>query len=80
MISRLSFAGKLLPFKIPPVTMSMSVFSNKLNPITGKMEWEMHDDDYDYYQEIARSSYADMLHDTERVSDTSQLIMFLFLK
>ncbi|KAK3909580.1 Protein arginine N-methyltransferase 7 [Frankliniella fusca] len=44
----------------------MSVFTNKANPITGKMEWEMHDDDYDYNQEIARSSYADMLHDTER--------------
>lgn len=45
---------------------AMSVFTNKANPITGKMEWEMHDDDYDFTQEIARSSYADMLHDTER--------------
>lgn len=44
----------------------MSVFSNKVNPITGKTEWVMHDDDYDFQQEIARSSYADMLHDTER--------------
>ena len=69
MISRLSAAGKLLPSRISPIAMSMSVFSNKLNPITGKMEWEMHDDDYDYHQEIARSSYADMLHDTERVSE-----------
>ncbi|XP_052815525.1 protein arginine N-methyltransferase 7-like isoform X2 [Mya arenaria] len=30
------------------------------------MEWCFRDDDYDFKQEIARSSYADMLHDTER--------------
>lgn len=26
----------------------------------------MEDEDYDYHQEIARSAFADMLHDTER--------------
>ena len=46
----------------------MSVFTQKVNPITGKSEWELHPEDYDYQQEIASSAYADMLHDTERVS------------
>lgn len=27
---------------------------------------ETHDAVFDYYQEIARSAFADMLHDTER--------------
>ncbi|XP_067929621.1 protein arginine N-methyltransferase 7-like isoform X2 [Watersipora subatra] len=43
-----------------------SVFTSKFNPTTGKVEWVMHDESYDYNQEIARSAYADMLHDTER--------------
>jgi len=47
---------------------AMSVFTQKVNPITGKSEWELHPEDYDYQQEIASSAYADMLHDTERVS------------
>jgi protein arginine N-methyltransferase 7 len=45
----------------------MSVFTAKINPITGKSEWELQNEDYDYHQEIARSAFADMLHDTERV-------------
>lgn len=44
----------------------MSVFTQKLTPITGKMEWVVQDENYDYHQEIARSAFADMLHDTER--------------
>ncbi|XP_034251100.1 protein arginine N-methyltransferase 7-like [Thrips palmi] len=68
MLSRLVCVFK--PTPLPPQVLSMvramSVFSNKVNPITGKTEWEMHDDEYDFHQEIARSSYADMLHDTER--------------
>lgn len=44
----------------------MSVFIQKLNPLAGKMEWEVQDENYDYHQEIARSAFADMLHDTER--------------
>lgn len=44
----------------------MSVYTQKLNPITGKNDWEVQSEDYDYHQEVARSSFADMLHDTER--------------
>ncbi|CAN7991097.1 unnamed protein product [Ixodes hexagonus] len=46
----------------------MSVFTSLFNPITGKNEWELRPEEYDYHQEIARSSFADMLHDTERNS------------
>lgn len=41
-------------------------FCQKYNPVTGKLEWEMQDENYDFQQEIARSGYADMVHDTER--------------
>lgn len=44
----------------------MSVFVSSFNPMTGKTEWKFQDENYDFQQEIARSSYADMLHDTER--------------
>ncbi|ESO98227.1 hypothetical protein LOTGIDRAFT_213858 [Lottia gigantea] len=44
----------------------MSTFTSRLCPITGKMQWILQDEEYDYHQEIARSAYADMLHDTER--------------
>lgn len=44
----------------------MSVFTKKLNLITGEYEWVLHNDDYDFHQEIARSAFADMLHDKER--------------
>ncbi|KAF5305598.1 hypothetical protein FQR65_LT07678 [Abscondita terminalis] len=44
----------------------MSVFIQKLNPILGENAWESQDECYDFHQEIARSSFADMLHDTER--------------
>lgn len=44
----------------------MSVFTQKLNPLVGKVEWEVQSENYDYHQEIARSAFADMLHDTER--------------
>nr|XP_022342003.1 protein arginine N-methyltransferase 7-like [Crassostrea virginica] len=44
----------------------MSHFVSIVNPCTGKMDWKLQDDRYDYHQEIARSGYADMLHDTER--------------
>lgn len=45
----------------------MSVFASKFNPVTGSMEWVQMDDAFDYSQQIARSAYADMLHDTDRV-------------
>lgn len=44
----------------------MSCFTQILNPITGKTEWESQSEDYDYHQEVARAAFADMLHDTER--------------
>lgn len=53
------------PIKTLLVT-TMNVFTLKLNGITGKCDWEEQHEDYDYHQEIARSSFADMLHDTER--------------
>ena len=46
----------------------MSVFTQRVNPVTGAVDWEMQPESYDYQQEVARSAYADMLHDTERVS------------
>lgn len=44
----------------------MSVFTPHLNPLTGKNEWELRPAEYDFHQEIARSAFADMLHDVER--------------
>jgi protein arginine N-methyltransferase 7 len=45
---------------------NMSIFIQKLNPITGINDWIVQQEDYDYHQEVARASFADMLHDTER--------------
>lgn len=45
---------------------NMQVFTQKRNPLTGSFEWATQRDDYDYQQEIARSAFADMLHDEER--------------
>lgn len=50
----------------PLVVFTMNIFTLKLNSVTGKNDWEEQHEDYDYHQEIARSSFADMLHDTER--------------
>lgn len=47
---------------------NMSVFTQYLNPLTGTAAWEEKDEYYDYHQEVARSAFADMLHDHERVS------------
>lgn len=44
------------------------MFTKKLNLLSGAAEWVLQDDDYDFHQEIARSAFADMLHDSERVS------------
>lgn len=44
----------------------MVVFTQEINGVIGCSEWNVHEDDYDYHQEIARSGFADMLHDTER--------------
>nr|XP_009939264.1 PREDICTED: protein arginine N-methyltransferase 7 isoform X2 [Opisthocomus hoazin] len=45
----------------------MKTFCGRANPTTGVMEWVEEDESYDYHQEIARSRYADMLHDKDRV-------------
>ena len=50
----------------------MSRFVTRLNVSSGKMEWGLLDEDYDYWQEIARSRYGDMLHDTDRNIKYSQ--------
>ena len=47
--------------------MAKSGFVQSLNPMTGKTEWKMIPEDYDYHQEVARAAFADMLHDSERV-------------
>lgn len=57
----------------------MSVFTSKLNPVSGKMEWILMDDAFDYSQQIARSAYADMLHDEDRVGAYYFLLFFFFL-
>ena len=44
----------------------MSTFVSVVSPTTGRTQWIMQKDDYDYTQEVARSAYADMLHDKER--------------
>ncbi|XP_047290179.1 protein arginine N-methyltransferase 7 isoform X7 [Homo sapiens] len=44
----------------------MKIFCSRANPTTGSVEWLEEDEHYDYHQEIARSSYADMLHDKDR--------------
>ncbi|KAG7187839.1 hypothetical protein KM043_016875 [Ampulex compressa] len=44
----------------------MSIFTQCINPITGTATWEEKDQQYDYHQEVARSAFADMLHDHER--------------
>lgn len=43
------------------------MFSSKLNTMTGRMDWVVLEEDYDYQQELARAGFADMLHDFERV-------------
>ena len=52
----------------------VGMFSGKVNPVTGKMEWvaverDVTSEDSDLSPELARSQYGDMLHDTVRVRD-----------
>lgn len=53
----------------------VGMFTSKVNPVSGKMEWVAQDtdptsEDSDLSRELARSQYGDMLHDTIRVSNT----------
>ena len=52
-------------------------FSSKVNTMTGKLDWEVLDEDYDYQQELARAGFADMLHDFERVNILKEIIFLL---
>jgi protein arginine N-methyltransferase 7 len=47
------------------------MFSGKVNPVTGRVEWvaeerDVESEDGDLSRELARSQYGDMLHDTAR--------------
>uniref|UniRef100_A0A8C9WPK5 Protein arginine N-methyltransferase n=1 Tax=Scleropages formosus TaxID=113540 RepID=A0A8C9WPK5_SCLFO len=44
----------------------MKTFCGRANPTTGALDWVEESEEYDYHQEIARSCYADMLHDKDR--------------
>ncbi|TSQ92640.1 Protein arginine N-methyltransferase 7 [Bagarius yarrelli] len=44
----------------------MKTFCGRANPVTGSLDWVEEGEEYDYHQEIARSCYADMLHDKDR--------------
>lgn len=46
--------------------MTMAMFIEDIDHVTGERRWRVADDDYDLAQEIARSGFADMLHDTQR--------------
>ncbi|XP_026094644.1 protein arginine N-methyltransferase 7-like [Carassius auratus] len=46
--------------------MTMKTFCGRANPTTGALDWVEESEEYDYHQEIARSCYADMLHDKDR--------------
>jgi protein arginine N-methyltransferase 7 len=59
------FSNKILGFYFQSQT--MSTFTSRTNIVTGNNEWVFVDDDnFDYQQELARSAFADMLHDYER--------------
>ncbi|CAL8262622.1 unnamed protein product [Merluccius merluccius] len=44
----------------------MKTFCGRANTTDGALVWVEESEEYDYHQEIARSSYADMLHDHDR--------------
>ncbi|KAA3676633.1 type III protein arginine methyltransferase [Paragonimus westermani] len=39
---------------------------SQFNPVVGCSQWKLVESDYDYAQEISRSGYGDMLHDSDR--------------
>jgi len=36
----------------------MSTFVSRTNPVTGKLDWVVQNEDYDFQQEVARSVTA----------------------
>lgn len=47
--------------------------------MTGKLDWELQSEDYDYQQELARAGFADMLHDHDRVIEFFLYLFELFI-
>ena len=43
------------------------MYAQKVNVVTGKQEWAVQGDDYEYSLDILRSQYSDMVRDLERV-------------
>lgn len=43
-----------------------SHFVQKYNPISGQIEWQTCPQDYDQWQSVARSAFADMVNDSDR--------------
>lgn len=65
--------SSVLASSVCGVCRGVGMFSGKVNPVTGKMEWVAQDrdvtsEDSDLSPELARSQYGDMLHDAIRVS------------
>lgn len=60
------FDNNLVLASSPPPPPPSPIFRQTYNLITGKLEWQPKPVDYDFHQEIARSGYADMLHDVDR--------------
>ena len=44
------------------------MYCQRMNVTTGRQEWVVAGDDYEYSSEILRSQYGDMVQDIERVS------------
>lgn len=66
--SQVTTKKKTTPIMTTPKSDSPAgVFVQTFNPMTGKADWVVKPDDYDYQQEVARAAFADMLHDSERV-------------
>ncbi|TRY75974.1 hypothetical protein DNTS_010882 [Danionella cerebrum] len=55
-----------LPQGYRPIFTEILTFCGRANPTTGAVDCVEESEEYDYHQEIARSSYADMLHDRDR--------------
>ncbi|KAA3669847.1 type III protein arginine methyltransferase, partial [Paragonimus westermani] len=52
--------------KMPEVKQDNWELVSQFNPVVGCSQWKLVESDYDYAQEISRSGYGDMLHDSDR--------------
>ncbi|CAB3408158.1 unnamed protein product [Caenorhabditis bovis] len=48
------------------MTIRFEMFLERVNAITGEREWVVAEENYDMAQELARSRFADMIHDYDR--------------